>query len=94
MLHSLYLIINNENVPATKEDKSSLIIPGLDTDHNEFDLFFCIFMDAAKSEKGLKEYLSKQITNKDLEQYRYLITKRTLEEVEAEFNVTMNEGVL
>lgn len=51
-------------------------------------------MDAAKSEKGLKEYLSKQITNKDLEQYRYLITKRTLEEVEAEFNVTMKEGVL
>ncbi|WP_256814842.1 hypothetical protein [Cytobacillus sp. Bac17] len=38
--------------------------------------------------------LSKQIANKDLEQYRYVKTKRTLEEVEAEFNVTMNEGVL
>jgi hypothetical protein len=73
----LYLIINNENAPTTKEDKSTLIISALDADHNEFDLFFCIFMDAGG------KMLSKQIANKDLEQYRYVITKRTLEEVAA-----------
>jgi len=78
LLHSLYLIINNENAPTTKEDKSSLIISALDADHNEFDLFFCIFMDAGG------KMLSKQIANKDLEQYRYAITKRTLEEIVAE----------
>ncbi|WP_162271998.1 hypothetical protein [Cytobacillus oceanisediminis] len=50
----MYLIINNENAPTTKEDKSSLIIPGLGTYHNEFDLFFCIFMDAAKRENAIK----------------------------------------
>ncbi|MCS0670127.1 hypothetical protein NX023_02475 [Cytobacillus firmus] len=90
----LSLIIKNENVPTTKEDKSSLIMSALDADHDEFDLFVCIFMDAAKNKKGLKEYLSKQFAKNDLEQYRYVITKRTLEEVVAEFNVTMNEGVL
>ncbi|MBY0156842.1 hypothetical protein M4D56_22890 [Cytobacillus oceanisediminis] len=78
LLHSLYLIINNENAPTTKEDKSTLIISALDADHNEFDLFFCIFMDAGG------KMLSKQIANKDLEQYRYAITKRTLEEIVAE----------
>ena len=52
--HSLYIINNNENAPTTKEDKSSLIIPGLGTYHNEFDLFFGIFMDAGKSEKAIK----------------------------------------
>lgn len=86
LLHSLYLIINNENAPTTKEDKSTLIISALDADHNEFDLFFCIFMDAGG------KMLSKQIANKDLEQYRYryAITKRTLEEIVAElfyFNI-------
>ncbi|MBU8731041.1 hypothetical protein KM915_13365 [Cytobacillus oceanisediminis] len=50
----MYLIINNENAPTTKEDKSSLIISALDADHNEFDLFFCIFMDAAKRENAIK----------------------------------------
>ncbi|MDF2038388.1 hypothetical protein P2R12_15620 [Cytobacillus oceanisediminis] len=98
------LAVKKDDAPIKEEDKSSQIMSVLDTVDDEFGLFgysvsheesiIYIFMDSAKSEKELKEYLSKQIAKKELEQYRYDITKRPLEEVQTETNLAKIEGVL
>ncbi|PAE24983.1 hypothetical protein [Bacillus sp. 7894-2] len=98
------VIVKKEDAPISQEDKSSQIMSVLDIVDDEFGLFgysvsheesiIYIVMDALKSEKELKEYLSKQITQEDLKQYSFDIIKRPLEEVEAESNLVKIESIL
>lgn len=98
------LIVKKVDVPINEEDKSSQIMSALELVNDEFGLFgysvsheesiIYIFMDAAKSEKELMEYLTKQVAKEDLAQYSYDIEKKPLEEVEAENNLVNIETVL